>query len=71
MYPFLLRHIKDKSELWAEIWCKHVNLVYIPYCMFTACDIGGRHYFELPLDKYRQIYRRAYPKVRGEKILNM
>lgn len=61
----LLRHINDKPELWAEKWRREVDLGCIPYYMFIARDTGAKHYFELPLDKCWQIFRRAYSKVSG------
>ena len=61
----LLRHINDKPELWAEMWRTQVDLGCIPYYMFIARDTGAKHYFELPLDKCWQIFRRAYRKVSG------
>ncbi|MBB4034446.1 KamA family protein [Dysgonomonas hofstadii] len=61
----LLRNINDKSELWSEMWRKQVDLGCIPYYMFIARDTGAKHYFELPLDKCWQIFRRAYRKVSG------
>lgn len=61
----LLRNINDKPELWSEMWRKQVDLGCIPYYMFIARDTGAKHYFELPLDKCWQIFRRAYRKVSG------
>ncbi|MDR2954147.1 MAG: lysine 2,3-aminomutase [Prevotella sp.] len=61
----LLRNINDKPELWTEMWRKQVDLGCIPYYMFIARDTGAKHYFEVPLDKCWQIFRRAYRKVSG------
>ena len=61
----LLRHINDKPEIWADMWRKQVDLKCIPYYMFIARDTGAKHYFELPLDKCWQIFRRAYRRVSG------
>lgn len=61
----LLRHINDKPEIWAEMWRTQVDLRCIPYYMFIARDTGAKHYFELPLDKCWQIFRRAYRQVSG------
>jgi len=61
----LLRNINDKPEIWSEMWRKQVDLGCIPYYMFIARDTGAKHYFELPLDKCWQIFRRAYRKVSG------
>lgn len=61
----LLKHINDKPELWAAMWRKQVDLGCIPYYMFVARDIGSKAYFELPLEKCWQIFRRAYRQVSG------
>ncbi|MDR3262276.1 MAG: lysine 2,3-aminomutase [Tannerella sp.] len=61
----LLRHINDKPELWSEMWRKQVDLGCIPYYMFIVRDTGARHYFELPLEKCWNIFRRAYRRVSG------
>ncbi|MDR0505610.1 MAG: lysine 2,3-aminomutase [Dysgonamonadaceae bacterium] len=61
----LLKHINDQPELWSEMWRKQVDLGCIPYYMFVARDTGAKQFFELPLDKCWQIFRRAYSKVSG------
>lgn len=61
----LMRHINDKPEIWSEMWQKQVNLGCIPYYTFVARDTGSKRYFELPLDKCWNIFRRAYRQVSG------
>ncbi|MDR0737444.1 MAG: lysine 2,3-aminomutase, partial [Prevotellaceae bacterium] len=61
----VMRHINDKPELWSEMWRKQVDLNCIPYYMFIARDTGAKHFFELPLEKCWNIFRRAYRKVSG------
>lgn len=61
----LLKHINDKPELWSAMWRKQVDLGCIPYYMFVARDTGSKAYFELPLEKCWQIFRRAYHQVSG------
>ncbi len=61
----LLRHINDDPALWAEMWRKQVDLGCIPYYMFVARDTGAKEYFEVPLEKCWDIFRRAYRKVSG------
>ncbi|MDR2058183.1 MAG: lysine 2,3-aminomutase [Dysgonamonadaceae bacterium] len=61
----LLRNINDKPELWAQLWRKQVDLGCIPYYMFVARDTGSKRYFELPLEKCWQIFRKAYRQVSG------
>ena len=61
----LLRHINDKPELWAKMWRKQVDFGCIPYYMFIARDTGAKEYFEIPLEKCWQIFRKAYRQVSG------
>jgi L-lysine 2,3-aminomutase len=61
----LLKHINDRPEYWAEMWRKQVDLSCIPYYMFIARDTGAKHYFEIPLEKCWNIFRRAYRRVSG------
>jgi KamA family protein len=61
----VLRHINDQPELWCEMWRKQVDLNCIPYYMFVARDTGARRFFELPLERCWNIFRRAYRKVSG------
>jgi KamA family protein len=61
----VLNHINDKPELWSQLWRKQVDLGCIPYYMFVPRDTGAKHYFELPLEKCWEIYRKAYRSVSG------
>jgi len=61
----LLKHINDKPELWSAMWQKQVDLGCIPYYMFIARDTGSKLYFELPLEKCWEIFRKAYRQVSG------
>jgi len=61
----LLRKINDHPALWSEMWRKQVDLNCIPYYMFVARDTGSKHFFELPLEKCWQIYKKAYSRVSG------
>jgi len=61
----LLRKINDHPDLWADMWRKQVDLNCIPYYMFVVRDTGSKYFFELPLEKCWQIYRKAYSKVSG------
>lgn len=61
----LLRHINDAPELWAQMWRKQVDLNCIPYYMFIARDTGAKHYFEIPLERCWEIFRKAYSQVSG------
>ena len=61
----LLKHINDKPEIWAQMWRKQVDLGCIPYYMFIARDTGSKQYFEIPLERCWNIFRRAYQQVSG------
>ena len=61
----LLKHINDSPEIWTDMWRKQVNLNCIPYYMFIARDTGAKHYFEIPLEKCWDIFRKAYSQVSG------
>ena len=61
----LLQKINDNPDLWTEMWRKQVDLNCIPYYMFVARNTGSKYFFELPLEKCWQIYRKAYSKVSG------
>ncbi len=61
----LLRKINDHPDIWVEMWRKQVDLNCIPYYMFVARDTGSKYFFELPLERCWQIYRKAYSKVSG------
>ncbi len=61
----LLKHVNDSPEIWTDMWRKQVNLNCIPYYMFIARDTGAKHYFEIPLEKCWDIFRKAYSQVSG------
>ncbi len=61
----VLRHINDAPEVWAEMWRRQVDLGCIPYYMFVARDTGAKHFFELPLERCWEIFRKAYRSVSG------
>ncbi|MDR1336211.1 MAG: lysine 2,3-aminomutase [Tannerella sp.] len=61
----VLRHINDRPELWSRMWRRQVDLGCIPYYMFIVRDTGAKRFFELPLEKCWNIFRRAYRQVSG------
>jgi KamA family protein len=61
----LLKHINDEPKIWTEMWRKQVDLGCIPYYMFIARDTGSKQYFEIPLVKCWDIFRKAYRQVSG------
>ncbi len=61
----VLRHINDAPEVWSAMWRRQVDLGCIPYYMFVARDTGAKHFFELPLERCWEIFRKAYRSVSG------
>lgn len=61
----VLKHINDSPAVWAEIWQKQVALGCVPYYMFIPRDTGAKEYFEVPLTRAWDIFRKAYQKVSG------
>ncbi len=61
----VLRHINDAPETWAAMWRRQVDLGCIPYYMFVARDTGAKNFFELPLERCWEIFRKAYRSVSG------
>ena len=61
----ILRKINNHPDIWAEMWRKQVDLGCIPYYMFVARDTGSKAFFELPLERTWNIYRKAYAQVSG------
>ena len=61
----LLDKINNSAEVWAEMWQKQVDLGCIPYYMFIARDTGSKAFFEVPLDKAWELFRKAYASVSG------
>ncbi len=61
----LLDKINNTPEIWAEMWKKQVDLGCIPYYMFIARDTGSKAFFEVPLDKAWELFRKAYASVSG------
>jgi hypothetical protein len=60
-----LKHINDDPKIWAQMWSEQVRLGLIPYYMFVARDTGAKDFFELPLEKAWNIFRKAYSGVSG------
>ena len=61
----LVRHVNDKSAVWAEMWRTGVRLGLVPYYMFVERDTGPKNYFEVPLARAYQVFRNAYQQVSG------
>jgi KamA family protein len=61
----VLRHINDNPDVWMRMWQKQVELGCMPYYMFVARETGAKHFFELPLEKCQEIFRKAYQNVSG------
>lgn len=61
----LLKKINNHPDIWAELWKKQVDLGCIPYYMFVARDTGSKTFFEVPLEKAWEIFKKAYSQVSG------
>ena len=61
----LLRHINDDPKVWAEMWTEQVNQGLIPYYMFVARDTGSKEFFDVPLERAWNVFRKAYRSVSG------
>ena len=61
----LIRHVNDNPDAWAELWRTGVRLGLIPYYMFVERDTGARNYFEVPLVRCYEIFKKAYSQVSG------
>ncbi|MFT5682834.1 MAG: KamA family protein [Myxococcota bacterium] len=61
----LVRHVNDDADTWASMWRRQVSLGAIPYYMFMERDTGPRGYFEVPIVRALDIYRKAVSQVSG------
>ena len=61
----VLAHINDDARVWQRLWQDEVRLGVVPYYMFVERDTGARRYFEVPLERTRQIYAEAVSNVSG------
>ena len=61
----LIRHVNDYPDAWAELWRTGVRLGLIPYYMFVERDTGAHNYFEIPLTRCYEIFKKAYSQVSG------
>ena len=61
----LIRHVNDRSEVWAEMWRRQVHLGAIPYYMFVERDTGPKQYFQVPLARALRIANAAAADVSG------
>ena len=61
----LIRHINDKSEVWAEMWRRQVALGAVPYYQFVERDTGPKQYFQVPLARALRIFSAAHSEVSG------
>ncbi|NIP72744.1 MAG: lysine 2,3-aminomutase [Gammaproteobacteria bacterium] len=61
----LVAHINDSVEVWARMWRTQVQLGIVPYYMFVERDTGAKCYFEVPLSRAAEIYRKAMISVSG------
>ncbi len=61
----LIRHVNDSSRAWADLWREEVRLGLVPYYMFVARNTGPCRYFNVPLARAVDIFRRARNRVSG------
>jgi len=61
----VVRHVNDDPRVWAALWRTEVRLGAVPYYFFVARDTGARRYFEVPLARALEIYRKAVSGVSG------
>jgi KamA family protein len=61
----ILRNINDDPEAWRELWNIQVDQGCIPYYMFIARNTGAGHYFNLPLVRAWELFRKAYQETSG------
>ncbi|SFP52745.1 L-lysine 2,3-aminomutase [Nitrosomonas cryotolerans] len=61
----LLNTINNDPAIWARMWREQVRLGMVPYYMFVERDTGARHYFEVPLARAWDVYRKAMQQVSG------
>jgi KamA family protein len=61
----IVRHVNDSVDAWADLWKQQVRLGAVPYYMFVARNTGPMHYFEVPLLRAEEVYRKAFRQVSG------
>ncbi|HBK31164.1 MAG TPA: lysine 2,3-aminomutase [Porphyromonadaceae bacterium] len=61
----VLKHINADPKIWSAMWKEQVRLGLIPYYMFVARDTGAKAFFEIPIEKAWNIFRKAYASVSG------
>lgn len=61
----VLKHINANPKVWQKMWRMQMDMGIIPYYFFITRDTGAKHYFEVPLFKAWEIYRKAYAHVSG------
>jgi KamA family protein len=61
----VIRHVNDRARTWADMWRIQVRMGMVPYYMFVERDTGPKNYFEVPLARAYDLFRRAYYRVSG------
>ena len=61
----IVRHVNDSVDVWAELWRQQVRLGAVPYYMFVERNTGPNGYFEVPLLRAEEVYRKAFRQVSG------
>lgn len=61
----IVRHVNDSVDAWADLWRLQVRLGAVPYYMFVERNTGPNRYFEVPLLRAEEVYRKAFRQVSG------
>jgi L-lysine 2,3-aminomutase len=61
----IVRHVNDSVDAWADLWRQEVRLGAVPYYMFVERNTGPNSYFEVPLLRAEEVYRKAFRQVSG------
>lgn len=61
----IVKHVNDSADAWVELWKQQVRLGAVPYYMFVERNTGPNRYFQVPLLKAEEVYRKAFRHVSG------
>ena len=61
----IVRHVNDSVDAWVDLWKRQVRLGAVPYYMFVERDTGPKSYFEVPLLRAAEVFRKAFNQVSG------
>lgn len=61
----IVKHVNDSVDAWVELWKQQVRLGAVPYYMFVERNTGPKNYFEVPLLRAEEVFRKAIRQVSG------